>query len=527
MADVYSAIILDDDWWDGTESWGGETSESNRDTKFSTRRYTSASAWEAARDGEGQAGDNEIGEVIGPWSSVDSTYFLILGWSAYPILKCPPTLNDAQDNPAFHAGEWKKTNAYILEMSRDSYINYFFVDGEFDGVQLNNTHATGNAIRMGAAEVTLKNCFLGVSGGANGILTQNAASILHFINSALFTTSTQTGTTSGIWFDDCDEANVDHSIIKGFYNGLERDTGTIVVRNSAVFDNTDDFNGTFDTINYCASDDGDGTNAVAPSGSDWDNEYTDPDNYDFFPLNSGNVFEGGVTVSGQTTDMVGASWASSPSIGILEYVSSGTTYNETVNETMDMSDGLTGTLTISATIAESMGFGDGLSPIFSFSDLIGETINLSDAVTSTAVLNMTIAESFILTDGVTDGTIYNETVNESFTLTDAASLANTISAIVAENINLSDTASGVITLNLTIDETLSLSEQLVLTAIYNDIINEQLILTDTVSAGDVLDGQMCVTITGKSGAITIGSKKAEITISYKSGSIDISGSCCT
>ncbi len=107
-------------------------------------------------------------------------------------------------------------------------------------------------------------------------------------------------------------------------------TGTATIINCAVFNNPNDFDIGGDatgTINYTASDDGDGTNAVSPSGSDWDNEYTDPANGDFTLLNTGNCYHGGASAPDSdlyTTDMEGDTYNSAAySIGVDEYVSAG------------------------------------------------------------------------------------------------------------------------------------------------------------------------------------------------------------
>ena len=81
------------------------------------------------------------------------------------------------------------------------------------------------------------------------------------------------------------------------------------------------------TIDACASDDGDGTNPVAPSGSDWTNEFVDPANGDFTLLNSGNLYHGGSTApdsSLYTTDIEGDAYnVAAYSIGVDEYVAAG------------------------------------------------------------------------------------------------------------------------------------------------------------------------------------------------------------
>jgi hypothetical protein len=98
-----------------------------------------------------------------------------------------------------------------------------------------------------------------------------------------------------------------------FRAGIDASVGTtITVKNTAVFNTTDDFSlsGT-STVDYCASDDGDGTNAQTPSGADWDNEYNDPSNGDFTAITGGNIESNGVGPSIDanvpTTDIDGTS----------------------------------------------------------------------------------------------------------------------------------------------------------------------------------------------------------------------------
>jgi len=111
---------------------------------------------------------------------------------------------------------------------------------------------------------------------------------------------------------------------QGIFGGSGSD---YTITNTASFNNT---GGDFDcrgtsAIDHCASDDGDGTNAVAASGSDWDNEYEDPDNGDMTPV-GGNTADGGTSGTGVTTDMEGTAYDdTSPSIGAIQYVAAGGT----------------------------------------------------------------------------------------------------------------------------------------------------------------------------------------------------------
>jgi len=120
------------------------------------------------------------------------------------------------------------------------------------------------------------------------------------------------------------------SVICDCATGVDIDDlgATVEIKNCAIFDCTDDISDTSGaTIDYVASDDGDGTNSVSPSGSDWDNEYTDYANGDVTLLNTGNCYHGGATITGGPTyDIDGDEWdGSTPSIGVDEYAAAGGT----------------------------------------------------------------------------------------------------------------------------------------------------------------------------------------------------------
>ncbi len=84
-----------------------------------------------------------------------------------------------------------------------------------------------------------------------------------------------------------------------FFNnriGIHQDLNEeIYAYNCIISSNTNDFliDGAGSVIDYCASDDGDGTNAVAASGGDWDNEMNDPGNEDFTLITGGNCENAG------------------------------------------------------------------------------------------------------------------------------------------------------------------------------------------------------------------------------------------
>lgn len=91
--------------------------------------------------------------------------------------------------------------------------------------------------------------------------------------------------------------------------------GTVSCYNCAVGDNGDDFSGTFNTIDNCISDDGDGDDPQTPSGGDWANEFTDPGSGDFSLKAGGNCVDNGTDDPGSglfSDDITGAGDRQSP-----------------------------------------------------------------------------------------------------------------------------------------------------------------------------------------------------------------------
>lgn len=117
------------------------------------------------------------------------------------------------------------------------------------------------------------------------------------------------------------------------YRGIQNLAGNNEIKNCASFNNTDDFLTTAGTpvIDYCASDDADGTNAedFTADATDWDKVWTDYANGDFTLKNytsSPCCVNQGTDDPGSglySTDISGNTRVSPWDIGPVEYTSSG------------------------------------------------------------------------------------------------------------------------------------------------------------------------------------------------------------
>jgi len=130
---------------------------------------------------------------------------------------------------------------------------------------------------------------------------------------------------SGVYVSNTDNASVVNNTIWSNTIGLytHATVGAAQIINNIIANNGDDIddNGV-NTIDHCATDDGDGTNSVSPSGADWSNELTDAASGDFTLVRGGNCIGGGTDDPGSGSyddDITGAGRSSTWDIGAFEF----------------------------------------------------------------------------------------------------------------------------------------------------------------------------------------------------------------
>jgi hypothetical protein len=189
------------------------------------------------------------------------------------------------------------------------------------GLQISPSSADGITIPFGSVgvsnDIQIRYCRIEKNNGTNGIFINDGDAEVTVESSIITDWSYGVQVSAG-------NVNLYNSVITGGLVGLALSIVTSATAiNNAIFNSVNDFNvgpGASLTADHNASDDGDGTNAVAPSGSDWDNEFVDSANGDFTLLNTGNCYHGGTNISGVTLDIEGDSWhVTTPSIGADEY----------------------------------------------------------------------------------------------------------------------------------------------------------------------------------------------------------------
>lgn len=181
---------------------------------------------------------------------------------------------------------------------------------------------------------TVKNCYLraGSTLESNststviGLSMRGAGTGLTCIVENTIINTIRTSGTGSVWglrFNTTNAATcrIYNSVIEDVATGgtIARGVGanaadTVTAKNCAIFNTLDDFN-TIDTVDYCASDDGDGTNAQ--TSVTWTNEFVDYANGNFTLKAGGTQLQG--TGVGPTTD------ANVPTPDIAGNTRSGTT----------------------------------------------------------------------------------------------------------------------------------------------------------------------------------------------------------
>ena len=260
----------------------------------------------------------------------DITKVTVEGWTTGPdnyiLIRAHP---DYRHNGIYGSA----SDAYKLEVADDYTLVIKEDYVKVVGLQLQNSSTSGtnrtlvtNNQTVNNNDILIDSCILNCVSSDSAESYIGITTFASDVNGTIVNTIVQNHPnygmllTAGTWdVYNCTVAHV--SDARGIRGG-----GAVTVKNCAVFDTTDDFFGTFGAIAYCASDDGDGANPVAPSGGDWNNEFEDPGNGDYRLKTTGNLYQAGESHSNDSTvptyDIIGTPRVNgSESIGAFEVLS--------------------------------------------------------------------------------------------------------------------------------------------------------------------------------------------------------------
>jgi hypothetical protein len=419
--------------------------------------YASLSAWEAAEQtnlvsdgdwhhvyvstGSGTAADTSTVNISG-WTTGASNYILIEAADGDQAVK---TSYD--------------TNRYRLECTSSCLtISEDYV--RVDGVQIKLTISAGDAaaIIAGGGQITqtnsdirVSNCrVLGdISGTAGGRGIWWNENINGYGNVSVWNTIVTgftggSGTCAGVQTGFVETFDVYNSIVRGCASGFyENNSGFPFdnIINVASFVNTDDFNSVTGTIDYCASDDGDGTNSVSPSGGDWDNEYTDSANGDFTLVASGNCEGGGTDDPGSglySTDMDGDSYSSPWSIGVDAKSGGGSSLSAVLNDSYAFDDDASPIWIAYEGLNDSYDFADAAVVGQQFRESLGDSYDFADAVSAILGLSASLSDSYEFSDSVSESQQFTVTLGDSYDFADSVETITKFVESVADSYDFDD-----------------------------------------------------------------------------------------
>lgn len=160
----------------------------------------------------------------------------------------------------------------------------------------------------------------------------------------------------------------------------------------------------------------------------------------------------------------------------------GTTYNDSVAETLAGVDTITATAAFAAVIAETGAATDTVTAAAVFAATVAETANAVDTVAAAAITAAAISETGSAADTVTATATLNAVIAETLTAVDTPDALLTFIAQVSEVLSGVDTVTASALFNAAVAETLAAVDTVTASALFNAVISETLSAVDTTDA---------------------------------------------
>jgi len=262
-------------------------------------------------------------------SSVDNLAVDVSGWtsaaSSYIKIYTPTESAEVGESQR-HGGIWSDEKYRLVA---DAQLGVTIQNGftQLVGLQIGNTYSSNDGRNILSHANSEGNNLISHSILDSSLLTgANTYSISgDNYNNKVFNNIIYNANDVGIYLTSSSTAynNTVYNCTQGIVNG----DGTINAKNNVVFNSLDDFVGVFSILDYNASDDGDGTNAIDISPSsveadDWAAVFTDYANGDFSIRDIASVlYNSGTTIITVTDDIIGTArpYYESYDIGAFEF----------------------------------------------------------------------------------------------------------------------------------------------------------------------------------------------------------------
>ena len=287
--------------------------------------YISLNAAEAAEETDLVTDtDNIIFNCRASSGTADTTGVIFNGWTT-------GSSNDIKILGDLSTGIWDTSKYRLNDNTSGNVLEIIEEYVTSEKLQVENP-GSGNAVKIsysGASNLSVTDDCLFRTEGVAGYILSNSNIIAEITNTIAYNTAeTHPANSVGIYADLCTSLDVLNCTVYNQNDGIERDEGAVNVINTTVFFCDDDFDGTFNSIDHCASDDGDGTNAVTitQSASDYAALVTDAPNGDFTVTDaSSELYNAGTNTGAPGDDIIGTSRPqdTTTDIGAFEFIVAG------------------------------------------------------------------------------------------------------------------------------------------------------------------------------------------------------------
>ena len=498
-----------------------------------TDAYTALTTWESTeqQDLTDGGGDTMTCTCLASSGTADTAKITVSGWTTgvanYILI-------EAASTDRASASGWDATK-YRLQVTDDHCLvvneDYFRV-GSLQIGGLYSSVAAKYAINIGSvgtSDIRIYNCYLDADGTQRGIIITDVDAIVKIWNTIMYDMDdrgvTVSNSTSVVVY------NCIASLITG--DAIRLVNGSLTVKNTASFNNTDDFHDDIASmvIDYNASDDNDGTNNVAESGGGvaWPDDFIDAANGDF-TLKSGSGLVGGGTDdpgSGLYSDDINGDTRTSPwDVGADEFISAaGTTISVVASDgiVLDESAGRVATYRVSA--SDGLALNDSDSGLASLLASASDSITLDDNVSGLLSLLAAATDSITLDDTSTRTITYQVASVDGITLGDTSTVTFKLLVMAADGIVLDDAASVTITLaasaldSIVVNDTAMSLLSLLASALDGITLQD----ISTASLPSDITGKLSITFSTKKSTITFTIKKPSVAFTEKKPSITVTG----
>ena len=297
--------------------------------------YASLNALETAQEQDLTDGGGDTYTATGTTTgdnAADTTAVLFKDWvtAAANYITVKAASGDEAVKTGIDETRYRLTGTDVTIIRTDE--EYF----RFEGLQVILTvtaNNTGHGIYQNTTggEIRVSNCYIkgtgAGTGAGRGFRNDDATSITKIWNTIITGFYSADETPSDGWLGVFAKGTtvIYNCIVYGCSYGIRNVSETLTVKNTANFGHDTDWNGTI-TRDYCASDDGGGTNEVAESGggATWPDDFVDAANGDFTLKATSNLAGAGINDPGSglySTDMEGDNYVvDSWSLGVDEIV---------------------------------------------------------------------------------------------------------------------------------------------------------------------------------------------------------------